>query len=80
MAYSHPNCTRDPAECRITVVSSTVTAIDWAPVYDGHGVMTNRDPNTSTTVKSCSTCSAEWSEVQSAGELIYATTKDPVQP
>jgi len=77
MPYCHPNCSRDPAECRIRVLNSVVTAIEWAPVYDGHGVMMNRDPNTATTEKICDTCNAHWNEVHSGGEVTIETQRDP---
>ena len=67
MAHSHPDCpASDPAECRIRVVSQTMTAIAWEPIHDGNGVMVNSDPNTFSTTKVCDACGAEWVEERNA--------------
>jgi hypothetical protein len=75
---NHPDCAGDPADCRVrTLGTKMTTAIDWTPVYDGHGVMTNNDPNTYATEKICDTCSAEWAEERTGSELVVVTITAP---
>jgi len=75
---THPDCPMDPSECRIRQVSVTMaTQIDWRPVYDGHGVMTNVDPNTYRTELACDVCGGEWAEMRTGTEMETETVKAP---
>ena len=78
---THPECPMDPSMCRIRQVGmSMVTQIDWHPVYDGHGVMTNVDPNTYRTEFACGVCMGEWAEVRTGTEVATETVKAPEPP
>jgi hypothetical protein len=68
MANYHPECSGDPADCRVRTVSTVLTTVAWEPVYDGNGVLTNKDPNTFTSEKVCDTCGAHWTEMRGAME------------
>jgi hypothetical protein len=69
-SMQHPDCTHDPAECRISVRASYVTAAQYAPVFDGWGrSAAGPDPNVQTTVMACATCGAEWSVERQAGAV-----------
>lgn len=59
---------------------SIVTQIDWHPVYDGHGVMTNADPNTYRTELACDVCGGAWAEIRTGTETETETLKAPEPP
>lgn len=54
------------------------TEIQWTPVYDGHGMMTNSDPNTYETNKSCDVCGMVWVERNTDGQVEF-DTKTPAR-
>ena len=56
------------------------TAIAWAPVLDGHGVMINSDPNTIATEKICDICTAQWVEERTGMDMVVLTKEAPRQP
>lgn len=56
----HPDCAREPHECRITQRSEIVSFVAWTPVYDGNGLMVNGDPNRFQVVRDCETCGEHW--------------------
>ena len=50
--------------CRITMQAVVVQPVmEWTPILDGNGVMTNSDPNTFVNTFLCETCRMAW-EVQ----------------
>jgi hypothetical protein len=74
MARAHPDCTHDPAECRVSVTTSVAQPpIEWTPVYDGTGRMTNADPNTFVTTASCTVCDMAWEERRTGTETTIKT-------
>jgi hypothetical protein len=80
MAHAHPDCHRDPSECRITVVDQTMTQIEWVAVHDGNGNVTNSDPNTFSTTKTCDTCGAMWIEHRNAASSTVDDVETAVAP
>ena len=60
MSKRHPDCEKDPSECRVAERSRGTTMMGWAPVYDGNGRLTNSDPNTTRCRRDCSTCDRTW--------------------
>ena len=70
----HPNCDRDPSECRLQSGGMSSTCMGWSPVYDGNGkLVASDDPNVYTTQFSCGTCGRSWSESRRYGKT---TVKD----
>jgi hypothetical protein len=66
----NPDCPNptDQTICRVTVTSQIQEPfIPWSPIYDGHGQMTNADPNTFVNVFSCSVCLIDWEVTNTAG-------------
>ena len=57
-----------------------VTEIAWHPIYDGHGAMTNADPNTYRTEFACAVCMGGWAEVRTGTEVTTETVKAPEPP
>jgi hypothetical protein len=74
---AHPDCPNDPATCRISVVNSSSTAVAWAPVYDGNGVIINGDPSTYVTTFRCDTCAMSWEE-RRTGEDVTVTKQERI--
>lgn len=56
-----PDCDRD--DCRVSMGATMTTCMGWSPVFDKHGKMLNKDPNTSTTQMSCLTCGKTWNKI-----------------
>jgi hypothetical protein len=69
----NPDCPTpdDHSLCRVTFATSVQQpTIDWTPVYDGHGTITNSDPNTFLTTYNCTTCSMSWETTETAGTAV----------
>lgn len=69
----HPDCTADPATCRVSRKHWVQNLIAWEPVYDGNGMMMNSDPNTFISEMSCTTCLRVW-QVETLGST--STVRD----
>jgi hypothetical protein len=65
--YQHPDCTEDPAACRVTVRHWISTLLAWEPQYDGNGMQVNADPNTAVNEMTCATCARVWQTETQAG-------------
>ena len=65
----NPICQRDPSQCRIQEHGTTTTCMAWSQVYDGNGRLVSKDPNTSKTLMSCSTCHLKWNVITSQGKI-----------
>lgn len=68
---ANPDCPTQPdyTQCRVTrTVAVQQPVIEWEPVYDGTGMMTNSDPNTHVSVYTCATCSQSWEIAMVAGQ------------
>lgn len=68
---ANPDCPNIPdyTLCRVTRTAAVKQpVIDWQPVYDGTGMMTNSDPNTHVSTYSCATCGMDWEVSSVAGE------------
>jgi hypothetical protein len=74
MIMSREGCTRDSSECRISTTRAIKQPmIEWSPVYDGNGTMTNADPNTLVVTFTCATCMTTWSTETTAGVTLPAS-------
>lgn len=75
----HPDCERDPSECRITYGSALMgEPIEWTPVYDGNGTLVNSDPNVMVRTASCSVCGQTWTiTTDEDGSTVGARTPAP---
>ena len=74
----HPDCHHDPSECVISAVSSVKQPlIEWAPIYNGAGEMTNSDPNTFIQTSTCTMCNMTW-ETSTTGGTTTIGERTPV--
>lgn len=63
-----PECGNDASACRLTTTSKIQDPpIEWIPIYDGTGKMTNTDPNTFITEITCAACSGVWRDTMMVG-------------
>lgn len=69
----HPECERDGGECRIASQNEGMTAMYYAPIYDGNGRNLNPDRNSTFYSCSCVTCGRAWREIHKGGVV---TVKD----
>jgi hypothetical protein len=77
---THPDCQSDPSQCRIRELGMMVaTEIEWTPIYDGHGAMTNVDPNTYVTERACDMCGANWFEARTGSDVVVTSKVTPGQ-
>ena len=60
------NCSRE--DCKIVIGRQAMTLIGWFPTYDKNGNVQGKDPNTTTSEYSCSTCGKKW-RVRSGGPM-----------
>ena len=69
---SNPDCPNQPdySLCRITRGARiALPVIEWEPIYDGAGTLTNSDPNTHIQTYQCTTCTQGWEMEQISGEI-----------
>jgi hypothetical protein len=67
---ANPDCPNQPdySLCRVTRAATVKEPImEWEPIYDGTGMMTNSDPNTHISTFTCATCTQSWEVSQSSG-------------
>lgn len=73
---NNPDCTRDPADCRVTVATSIKQPlIEWTPLFDGNGQQVNADPNTHVRHYRCDTCGDEWEAEMTGSEEPVITVR-----
>lgn len=68
---ANPDCPNKPdySLCRVTrSVKVQEPLIVWEPIYDGHGMMTNSDPNTHISTFTCATCTQSWEVAWTSGQ------------
>lgn len=69
----HPDCPHadDPSHCRLSTRHWVQQpAIEWEPVYDGRGMLTNSDPNTFIHEFTCATCERTWRTETTEGRVV----------
>jgi hypothetical protein len=76
MPFCHPDCTRDPTECRVTATVPPPQL--WRPIFDGKGRVTN--PSATVTDYSCDTCSMSWRRVATGDETVVEDTTGTTLP
>jgi hypothetical protein len=59
----------DPSLCRISMATALQEPmVNWIPVYDGAGKLTNPNPNVHVTTYTCSVCSMTWQTTMTPGQ------------
>jgi hypothetical protein len=74
----HPDCTLDPAECRIVKTESTI-APTTPPIYDGADTLLS-DTTTYVVENTCGTCARVWQERTVGGETTLVNLPPAADP